>query len=102
QGGMTCPTSGPEPVQDGGAMFGNCCPRDVLQATSRDAPTGACTGSQQCFVAVHQVCDAPQGPTGSAPLDEYVCACDGAMWQCTLMVAGLGVCPRPEAGAEGD
>jgi hypothetical protein len=47
QGGPMCDPMGPEPVQDGGAMLGNCCPLDVLQSTSRVPPTGACTGSSQ-------------------------------------------------------
>src|SRR5262245_58290327 len=77
QGGPACGASGPEPVRDGGTVLGNCCPRDVLQSTSRDAPTGACSGSIQCFVAVHQVC-----PDAPGPVDEYACVCDGTNWQC--------------------
>jgi hypothetical protein len=94
QGGPTCPSMGAEPVQDGGAVLGNCCPNDVLQSTSRVAPTGACTGSVQCFVAVHQVCSGALGP-----VDEYACTCNGTEWQCTRSAAGGGSCPPADAGA---
>src|SRR5690242_12232499 len=61
QGGPTCPPNSPQPVQDGGAVVPNCCPREVLQSTERVTPVGACTGRPQCFVAVHQVCPGSSG-----------------------------------------
>jgi hypothetical protein len=100
QGGPECGPSGPEPVQDGGALLGNCCPRDVLQSTSRVPPMGACSGSVQCFVAVHQVCSGATGATG--PVDEYACTCDGTNWQCSRTAAGSGACPPSDDAGTGN
>ena len=89
QGGPTCPPNDPQPVQDGGAVLTNCCPREVLQSTARVPPVGACTGRPKCFVAVHQVCPGAGGDLpGGAPLDEYTCLCDGMNWQCTIQSMG--------------
>jgi hypothetical protein len=97
QAGPTCNPTGPEAVQDGGAVLGNCCPRDVLQSTSRVAPTGVCSGSFQCFVAVHQVCSEPAGP-----VDQYVCTCEGSSWQCSRTMTGSGICAAADADTVND
>jgi hypothetical protein len=98
QGGPTCDPNSPQPVQDGGAVVPNCCPREVLQSTLRTTPVGPCTGHPQCFVAVHQVCEGSAG----GPIDEYTCTCDGASWQCSLKSSGASVCPFSDAGAGSD
>jgi hypothetical protein len=96
-GGRTCDPNNPQPVQDGGAMLADCCPQEALQSTSRATPAGACTGRQQCFVAVHQVCT-PGAPSTDGPVDKYNCVCDSANWQCSLTSSGAGLCPNSDAG----
>src|SRR5260221_9923022 len=73
QSGPVCDGGGPMEVQDGGPLLGNCCPSIALKSTGRRAPTGACSGSQPCFVAVFQICPASPSPSAGAPPDEYVC-----------------------------
>lgn len=99
QSGPVCDAdAGTAEVQDGGTILGNCCPRDVLQSTSRGAPTGTCSGSLQCFVAVHQVC--PGSDNSSSPLDTWDCTCDGAHWHCSHSL-GAGICLPSDASAGG-
>src|SRR5258708_6541539 len=73
------------------------CPSGALHSPARAVPTGSCSGSQPCFVAVFQICPASPSPSAGAPLDEYVCTCDGASWQCSLNSQGAGVCAPYDA-----
>jgi len=97
QAGPVCDGGASPEMQDGGLLPGDCCPANVLQSTSRAAPSGPCTGALSCFVAVHQICSGvSSGETG--PIDQYQCTCDSTNWQCSLTLSGTGTCPLTEAG----
>src|SRR5258708_24191623 len=96
---MPCPGDGPPPrVWDGGAILGNVCCETWSQARSLETPTGDCTGSKRCQLAVHQVCPGFSLAPPVGPVDEWDCLCDGSHWQCTLRFAGQSGCPPTDAG----
>ncbi len=98
QGGAVC-DGGASEIQDAAARLGDCCPPNVLQSTLRVAPSGMCTGTLSCFVAVHQMCLSAEE---SGPVDEYQCTCAAGAWQCSLASEGTGTCSMvgPDAASD--